>query len=214
MTADYIGPAVIAAVTVDLDDTLFPQSAWLAGAWSDVATAAATFGLDGDGLLEHLIATGSPASVSTADAARTIAQALGAIGVSEVELPAVAPGVMAAFLAHAPSELECFPGVEVALSALRSVVPVACITDGDPHVQRTKLRALGLSDSFDAVVFSEELAPAHEAARERALQLLGVDPAQAIHVGAASATSSRARRWQVGADPAATLRSLTELARA
>jgi hypothetical protein len=37
---------VVRAVTVDLDDTLYPQALYLAGAWSAVADAGATRGLD------------------------------------------------------------------------------------------------------------------------------------------------------------------------
>lgn len=183
MTAEPIAAPVIAAVTVDLDDTLFPQSAWLEGAWEAVAAAGGTLGLDGAALHDRLLAIAAAGS----DGGRIIDRALVAIGCSEVDLPALTPGLLAAFRAHAPKRLECYPGVVAALASLRAVVPVACITDGDPHIQRAKLRALGLAEAFDAVVFSDELGrqfrKPHPAPFLRALDLLGVDPSEAVHVG-------------------------------
>jgi putative hydrolase of the HAD superfamily len=183
VTAEPIAAPVIAAVTVDLDDTIFPQSAWLEGAWEAVAAAGGTLGLDAAALHERLVAI----SAAGSDGGRIIDRALVAIGCSEVDLPALTPGLLAAFRAHAPKRLECYPGVVAALASLRAAVPVACITDGDPHIQRSKLRALGLADAFDAVVFSDELGrqfrKPHPAPFLRALELLGVDPSQAVHVG-------------------------------
>jgi putative hydrolase of the HAD superfamily len=176
VTAQAHDVPAIAAVTVGLDNTLFPLASWLDGAWDDVATAAGAFGIDSAeflDLLRMIAAAGSDG--------RTIERALVAVGVSDVELPAVVPGLVAAFNAHAPAHLDCYPGVEAALTALRSMVPVACVTEGDPHAQRSKLRALRLSDSFDAVVFSGE-SDEPGGALERAASLLGVPAAQTVHV--------------------------------
>ncbi|MGH8888234.1 MAG: HAD family hydrolase, partial [Acidothermaceae bacterium] len=183
MTAEAIAASVIAAVTVDLDDTLFPQAAWLGGAWEAVAAAGQTLGLDADALHERLVAI----SAAGSDGGRIVDRALLAIGCSEVDLPALTPGLLAAFRSHSPDHLDCYPGVTAALVAVRGKVPVACITDGDPHIQRAKLRALGLADSFDAVIFSDELGrqyrKPHPAPFLRALDLFGVDAAEAVHVG-------------------------------
>src|SRR6185312_14444706 len=130
VTAEPIAAPVIAAVTVDLDDTIFPQSAWLEGAWEAVAAAGGTLGLDAAALHERLVAI----SAAGSDGGRIIDRALVAIGCSEVDLPALTPGLLAAFRAHAPKRLECYPGVVAALASLRAAVPVACITDGDPHI--------------------------------------------------------------------------------
>jgi HAD superfamily hydrolase (TIGR01509 family) len=94
---------------------------------------------------------------------------------------------VAAFRAFAPYRLAPYPGAVEALSALRRLVPVACVTDGDPGIQRAKLRALRLEDAFDAVVISDELGreyrKPHPAPFLRALDLLGVPASAAVHVG-------------------------------
>ena len=63
----------------------------------------------------------------------------------------------------------------------------ACLTNGEPHVQRRKVAALGLGDLVDAVVFAAECGdgtgkPAPSAFRA-ALDRLNVEPARAVFVG-------------------------------
>jgi putative hydrolase of the HAD superfamily len=169
----------VRAVTVDLDDTLFPQAAFLDGAWRTVAAAGASVGVDRDRLLSELQRTCAEGS----DRGRIIDRALDRLGAPSQ----LAPRLVAAFHAHAPGSLPCYPGAADALSRLRAVVPVACVTDGAPAVQRAKLRALGLVDAFDAVVISDELGRGmrkpHPAPFQRALSALGVAPEFAVHVG-------------------------------
>lgn len=183
MTAEPIAASAISAVTVDLDDTLFAQSSWLSGAWCAVAAAGGTLGLDADRLRDRLVSIAAEGS----DGGRIVDRALLAIGCSDADLPALTPGLLAAFRSHSPEHLDCYPGVVAALAAVRGKVPVACITDGDPHIQRSKLRALGLAESFDAVVFSDELGrhyrKPHPAPFMRALELFGVVASEAVHIG-------------------------------
>lgn len=173
----------IAAVTIDLDDTLFDQRLWLDGAWQAVGAAGAVFGLDPEALTSRLRVIAAAGS----DRGRIIDRALLDLGVPQWELPAVVPGLVAAFRSHAPASLPCYPGVGEALEAVRRWVPVGLITDGDPHVQRAKLRALGLRDAFDVIVFSDELGRRHRKPSPepflRALRELGVEPAHAVHIG-------------------------------
>lgn len=141
------------AVVVDLDDTLFPQEAYLAGAAASVAAAAVQLGLDGSAVhaaLRAQLAAGS-------DAGGTIDRALLVSGVPRDRLPVLVPPLVAAFTGHQPEWLPCFDGVPAALERLLAVVPVVCLTDGNPAIQRAKLAATGLDRLLPAVVITDEL---------------------------------------------------------
>lgn len=170
---------MIAAVTFDLDDTLYAQSDYLAKAWDAVARAGASLGLDPEMLrlaLEKVAAGGS-------DRGGIIDGAL-----SLVDGPReAAPTLVDAFRSFRPARLDPYPGVARALARLRRRVPIACITDGDPAIQRAKLAALGLDRAFDAVVLSDERGrqrrKPHPAPFLTALRALGAQPSVAVHVG-------------------------------
>jgi FMN phosphatase YigB (HAD superfamily) len=171
----------VRAVTVDLDDTLFPQEQWLTGAWRAVADRATMLGLDGAALLRvlpRICAEGS-------DRGGIIDRALVAVGARPE--PHVA-ALVAAFAAHAPARLSCYPGVPEALARLTRRLPVVCVTDGNPRIQRAKLDALGLGGLLAGVVVSDELGgravrKPHPAPFLRALELLGLTAAEVVHVG-------------------------------
>ncbi|HEY8729954.1 MAG TPA: UDP-N-acetylglucosamine 2-epimerase (non-hydrolyzing) [Acidothermaceae bacterium] len=173
----------IEAVTVDLDDTVFAQADWLLGAWRDVARAGADIGLDHDTFLAALMSVAAEGS----DHGGIIDRALRSIDVGEHELAAIVPGLVAVFSTHSPTTLAPYPGFHDALAAVRANVPVACVTDGNPRIQRAKLRSLGLTDAFDVVIYSDELGrefrKPHSAPFERALRELGVPAARAVHIG-------------------------------
>jgi putative hydrolase of the HAD superfamily len=172
-------PSLIAAVTVDLDDTLYPQAAFLDGAWQAVADAAREAGVDRGPLLAALLAECARGS----DRGRIIDRAVERVGAPASSVPIL----VTAFRTFAPPTLAPYPGALEALARLRALVPVACVTDGDPLIQRAKLRALGLERAFDAIVVSDELGreyrKPHPAPFLRALALVGVEPANAVHVG-------------------------------
>jgi putative hydrolase of the HAD superfamily len=73
------------------------------------------------------------------------------------------------------------------LEALRALVAIGLVTDGDPAIQRSKLRQLGLERSFNAVVYSDEFGRAHRKPHpvpfRSALQALGVAPGEALYIG-------------------------------
>ncbi len=79
-----------------------------------------------------------------------------------------------------------FDDVMPCLRALRAVgLRLAAITNAAGDYQRAKLNALGLGSAFDALLISGELGVAkpHRAIFRRACRVLGVLPAQAVHVG-------------------------------
>jgi putative hydrolase of the HAD superfamily len=172
-------PAPIRAVTVDLDDTLYPQSAFLSRAWSAVAEAGASHGVSEQRFFDALMTECAQGS----DRGGIIDRALAAVGGS----PELVPELVGTFRGFAPHVLAPYPGAATALAELRELVPVACVTDGDPEIQRAKLRALRLEDAFDAVVISDEMGrefrKPHPAPFLRALELLGVPGSEALHVG-------------------------------
>lgn len=171
--------ATVAAVLVDLDDTLFPQRDWLVGAWQAVARAAAAYGLPA----RSFAATLGEVARGGSDRGRIIDRALAAAGRPDVP---VAP-LVAAFHGHAPAVLRPYPGVPQALARLRARVPVGLVTDGEPAVQHGKVAALGLAGAFDTVVFSDRLGRGHRKPHPApflaALAELGVPPGAAVHIG-------------------------------
>ena len=168
----------IGAVLFDLDDTLYGQEEWLAGAWSAVA-AAAPPNVD----RVHFHAALLRVAAEGSDRGRIINRALETVGAGGVP---VAP-LVAAFRRHAPDRLDPYPGTVDGLNRLRATVPIALVTDGDPTIQRAKLDALGLFPLFDAVVFSDELGrrrrKPHPAPFLAAADALGVHPSRCLFVG-------------------------------
>ena len=192
----------IEAVLFDLDDTVYAQAAWLSGAWEAVAVAASSFGVDERRIHRALCDTAEEGS----DRGRIIDRALAAVGEPDV---AVRP-LVEAFRTHHPDRLWPYPGADEALHFLRSRVPIGLVTDGDPEIQRSKLRALRLENAFDVVVFSDDLGRArrkpHPVPLLRAAARLGALPAACVYVGdrpakdvaAANAARMRAIRVHTG----------------
>jgi putative hydrolase of the HAD superfamily len=168
-----------AAVLFDLDDTLYPQRSWLSGAWRAVATRAVEFDVDPVALLRALLAVSAQGS----DRGRIIDRALDLVGAKDVP---VAP-LVEAFRLHAPERLDTYPGTHRALTLLARRTPLALVADGDPMIQRNKLQALGLGGRFSAIVLSDELGREHRKPDplpfQVALEMLGVDPADAVFIG-------------------------------
>jgi putative hydrolase of the HAD superfamily len=169
---------VIRAVLFDLDDTLYPQAEWLAGAWRAVA-AAAPDTVDRDALLAALVDIAAEGS----DRGRIVDRALDRVGHPQAD---VAPMVNA-FRSHAPARLEPYPGAVEALTALGRLVPLGVVTDGDVDVQQAKLDALGITGLFAAVVISDRFGREHRKPAPRpflaALHEMQVPAAHAVFIG-------------------------------
>jgi HAD superfamily hydrolase (TIGR01509 family) len=168
------------AVLFDLDDTLFPQVAWLDGAWVAVADEAARWGIDRVALLDALRATAAQGSA----AGRIIDRALEAVGGAPA---APVDRLVSAFRAHRPATLDPYPGVREALAALRAVSLLGVVTDGEVAIQAAKLVALGLDAAFDVVVVSDSLGRVfrkpHRAPFLLALERLDAAARDAVFVG-------------------------------
>lgn len=152
VTPTWEGPPPL-GIVVDLDDTLYPQAEYLAGAAEAVGGAAGDLGLDGAAVhsaLAAVLAVGS-------DTGGTIDRALLQVGVVPDALPALLPALVAAFTTHAPERLPTYPGVTESLRSLADAAPLACLTDGNPTIQEAKLAATGLGALLPVVVITDRL---------------------------------------------------------
>jgi FMN phosphatase YigB (HAD superfamily) len=140
-------------VVVDLDDTLYPQADYLAGAAVSVGRAAAGLGLDGDAVAAALAAR----LVAGSDTGGTIDRALLDVGVPELRLPELVPPLVTAFTEHSPAWLAPYRGVKDALRSLLAAAPLGCLTDGNPAIQAAKIDATGLHELLPAVVVTDDL---------------------------------------------------------
>jgi putative hydrolase of the HAD superfamily len=94
----------------------------------------------------------------------------------------------AAYLAHYRARWKAFDDVLPALAVLADAHPdlaLGVITNGEGEPQRAKLAAIGLTERFPVFVASAEVGMRKPDAEIflHACELLGVDPAQAAHVG-------------------------------
>lgn len=83
------------------------------------------------------------------------------------------------------SRVEPLPGAERALAAISEQYRTAIVTNGSADAQRQKVTALGFGEYVDTVVVAGAECAAKPAAEpfERALDTLGVEPAETVHVG-------------------------------
>lgn len=142
-----------AGVVVDLDDTIYPQATYLRGAVSEVGRAAQAAGLDGEAVCRALrseIHAGS-------DRNGTIDRALARCAVPPDQAAKITPVLVSAFVGYRPERLPLYEDAGAALAALRTRYPLACLTDGNPVIQRAKLAATGIVDAVDLVVITDEL---------------------------------------------------------
>lgn len=188
------------AVVVTLDDTLFPTSSYLYGASRAVGRAGAAAGLDPIRLSRAV-----RRALLTRE--RPIDGALVAYGVG----PDLVPTLLAALSGYRPRRLPPFPGAPAALAAISARYPVACLTDGDPAVQRAKLAATGFAHAFTTVVITDELGgrtlrKPHPEGLRQAAEALGVPPHDLVVIGdrpstdmaVASALGARSIRVRTG----------------
>ncbi|WP_149084121.1 MULTISPECIES: HAD family hydrolase [Microbacterium] len=171
--------AMPAAVTFDLDDTLYDQASWLDGAWRQVARAASsTVGADPDDTYRRLSAAAAAGS--------------GRGGIIDSVFPRLhreqLDMLVTAFHRYRAATLQPYAGAVATLRRLRSRgVPIGLITDGAPGGQHNKIDALGIRSLFDVITVSDELGRAfrkpHERPFVKTAHALGVSASAIIHVG-------------------------------
>lgn len=140
------------AVVLDLDDTLYPEAAYVHSGFRAVATwAGKRLGVpagEAERELTRLFAAGVRGD--TFNRWLTARGDSGGVGVDDL---------VAVYRGHAP-EIVPDPAAAPLLDALRDEgAALGLLSDGDRAVQGRKLAALRLGDAFDAVVFTGELGP-------------------------------------------------------
>jgi putative hydrolase of the HAD superfamily len=130
----------IHAVVFDLDDTLYPEAAYVASGFRAVGDALAR---------EHRV-----------EGFGALAAAVAAAGVAEASVASLVPWCVARYREHLP-DIALFPGGHEALEVLQGRVKLAVLTDGWLVAQRRKVEALGLAARVDAVVYSDAFGREH-----------------------------------------------------
>jgi putative hydrolase of the HAD superfamily len=143
----------VRGVVVDLDDTLYPQRSFLAGAVDAAAARAQDLGFDRvtfANVFTSVLESGS-------DTGHTIDLTLARLGCSTSDVDVVLESLVASFSNYRPRSLRCYDGVISSLDDLSHRTKVSCLTDGNPDLQRAKMNALGIARYFDSVVITDEL---------------------------------------------------------
>jgi putative hydrolase of the HAD superfamily len=166
------------AVIFDLDDTLYAERDFVISGFAAVAAwAERVLGRDGRTTQDQL------ATLFREGARGDIFDRWLAFS----GLPAkLTSNMVAVYRAHTPV-LQPFDGIVRVLRALRPVVKIGLLSDGYAAVQRAKFKALGISEYFEAVVFTDELGRAawkpSPVGFWRILELLRVTPTEAVYIG-------------------------------
>ena len=191
----------ISGFFVDMDDTLYPEWAWVESGYRAVA-----WGVNGvsppEVFFERL--KYEHAKYGRFRIFNRIAEADGLDD-------AWVRSAVTAYRENRPEILPYYPGALAALQRLRTLGPVAVVTDGALAMQQAKVAALALALHVDAIVYTAELGkpkPAPDAFQQAGAGL-GIDPARAVIVGddplldikAANALGCRSIRVRTGRFP-------------
>lgn len=169
---------VFRAIIFDLDDTLYPERAYVFSGFQAVAAWAE----------EHL---GIPTAQGMAELWQlfnngvrgdTFNRWLESHGFRP---DAWVPRMVQIYREHIP-RIEPYPEVPRLLQRLRLRYHLGLITDGYAQVQKRKLEALGLMSYFDVIVFSDELGrdawKPNSKVFKVALEMLGITGPEAVYV--------------------------------
>lgn len=220
------------AVVFDLDDTLYPERRYVRSGYRAVADA-----------LREALKTDEPYGrwlwrrfeSGRSNRAFDALNEQFALGLSEQQIARL----VAVYRGHAP-DIRPYEGAAELLADLRGRVRLGLLSDGPLPAQQLKLDALALGECFDAVVWTDELAPDRRAWKPSPLGFeaisasLAVAPASCAYVAdnpAKDFVAPNALGWRTvrvvfsgqvhgraapapGGEPTATVRSWAQLRRA
>ena len=172
---------MIEALILDLDDTLYDESTYVTSGLQAVARyMAGQYTANEDELFALMRADIAKNGRGTAFNA-----ALRSIGVDDSEH--VVSELLAVYREHQPS-IELYADAKDFLEGLRSTMPslrLGLITDGLPIMQRQKVNALHLDQTFDFICYCWEHSAPKPSVKgfERLLSELNVLPGQCVMVG-------------------------------
>ena len=172
---------MIKALILDLDDTLYDESTYVTSGLQAVARyMAEQYAANEDKLFALMQADIAKNGRGTAFNA-----ALRSIGVADSEH--VISELLAVYREHQPS-IELYDDAKNLLQGLRSTMPslrLGLITDGLPVMQRQKVSALHLDQTFDFICYCWEHSAPKPSVKgfERLLSELNVLPGQCVMVG-------------------------------
>lgn len=172
---------MIEALILDLDDTLYDESTYVTSGLQAVARhMAGQYEINEDELFALMRADIAKNGRGTAFNA-----ALRSIGVDDSEH--VVSEALAVYREHQPS-IELYDDAKNLLQGLRSTMPslrLGLLTDGSPVMQRQKVNALHLDQTFDFICYCWEHSAPKPSVKgfERLLSELNVLPGQCVMVG-------------------------------
>ena len=166
------------AILFDLDDTLYPENEFVLSGYRAVAREAA--------------ARGECEYEAAYDCMQAVFYAAGRKEVFP-RLTARFPGLnmtledmVGVYREHVP-EISLFPGYESLLEELGKNYRLGIITDGLPYVQRGKVRALGIEELFEKIIYSWDYGEGRQKPHlypfALMLETLQITPQSALFVG-------------------------------
>lgn len=166
------------ALLIDMDDTLFPERAYVESGFQAVAQfLEETRDLPADYSLPSMLAF-------------LELEGRGAIFDRIIERfeirnsDGLVPECVEVYRGHKPS-IAAYEGVQEALGLLNSSYDLALVTNGHPMMQRQKLEALALEPYFQTIVYCDDIGAPKPSKRglELALDTLGVAAEDCVFVG-------------------------------
>jgi putative hydrolase of the HAD superfamily len=169
------------AIIFDLDDTLFPEIEYVRSGFSCVASYLSfEYKLDKDVLYERMVHI-----LNSEGRGKIFNILLEGVGLYSDDLLHL---LIYLYRSHRPRDLTLFKESLPVIQALKeSGYSLGIITDGMASIQRMKIDALHLQPFFDVILCSDELGREHwkpsDTCFKIMLNLLGINPAEAVYVG-------------------------------